>query len=605
VILGLALLEPPLQARLEEQDGAFTALAREVTPPLEQTLTPQGVQLWPLLGVQLRAEKPAQKQPEVDPAVTETQPAPERIALDQTVPMQTDGPARIDQLQRRGFARVLAARLRYMRATDTGCFLVHLGGKWGSGKSSLLHFIGEELKVGRQLPLFGGRTPRHDTRWIVVDFNAWQHQRIVPPWWWLLCTVETQGRNTLWRLDRPRAVLFHLRRAWWRASAGIWWYVTGLIGAAVVGAIWLWWSSPVTVLHMPKHPLGWFTSAAAGVSGAIVIVGALRGMARTMTTRSARRAREYLRQARDPMQAAKEHFADVVSWLRYPVAIFVDDLDRCRGAYVVELLEGVQTLFRGVPIVYVVAADPDWLADSYAKEYRAFVSLQDEPGRPLGYLFLEKTFQLSASVPGMGDGVLSRFWKGLIQRDGPLDEATLDQARAAADAAFARLETQDEIQAEIERDPGSTPAEQQARHEAMAMKLAAPEHREEVEHVLAPFSALLDRNPRSLKRLVNAFGVARDIEILSGWNVGGDVSQQHETALWAILSLRWPRLVEHLEVNHADIEAIGNGSVPRGVPNELRPLFDDPRVIRVVQGDAPNVQAKLDHRVVERCAGLF
>lgn len=151
--------------------------------------------------------------------------------------------------------------------------------------------------------------------------------------------------------------------------------------------------------------------------------------------------------------------------------------------------------------------------------------------------------------------------------------------------------------------PGATPAEQQARHEAMAMKLAAPEHREQVEHVLAPFSALLDRNPRALKRLVNAFGVARDLELLSGWNVAGDVPQQHETAVGDPLASLAPAR-----------------RAPRGEPFRHRrdrqrqrparsakgasPSLNDPRVTCVVQGDAPDVQAKLDRGVVERCAGL-
>ena len=72
------------------------------------------------------------------------------------------------------------------------------------------------------------------------------------------------------------------------------------------------------------------------------------------------------------MQAAKAHFADLIDWLHYPVAIFIDDLDRCKGSTVVELLEGVQTLFRDAPVVYLVAADRDWLSDSYAAEYGAF-----------------------------------------------------------------------------------------------------------------------------------------------------------------------------------------------------------------------------------------
>jgi KAP family P-loop domain len=46
-----------------------------------------------------------------------------------------------------------------------------------------------------------------------------------------------------------------------------------------------------------------------------------------------------------------------VKTVNRPVVVFVDDLDRCESKYVVEFLEGIQTLFREAPITYVVAAD--------------------------------------------------------------------------------------------------------------------------------------------------------------------------------------------------------------------------------------------------------
>jgi hypothetical protein len=47
----------------------------------------------------------------------------------------------------------------------------------------------------------------------------------------------------------------------------------------------------------------------------------------------------------------------------------------------------------------VVAADRQWICASFEKEYEAFGKSIGEPGRPLGYLFLDKMFQVSVSVP--------------------------------------------------------------------------------------------------------------------------------------------------------------------------------------------------------------
>ena len=79
--------------------------------------------------------------------------------------------------------------------------------------------------------------------------------------------------------------------------------------------------------------------------------------------------------------------------------MIVDDLDRCKSEYVVALLEGIQTLFADEPVAFVIAADRTWLCQSFATAYGAFDPVVGEPGRPLGYLFLEKTFQVSMSDP--------------------------------------------------------------------------------------------------------------------------------------------------------------------------------------------------------------
>jgi hypothetical protein len=70
------------------------------------------------------------------------------------------------------------------------------------------------------------------------------------------------------------------------------------------------------------------------------------------------------------------------------VAIYIDDLDRCRDEYTVEFLEGVQTIFRREDnLAFVIATDRRWLYSSYQKVYGSFSEAFDELGRPLGYSF--------------------------------------------------------------------------------------------------------------------------------------------------------------------------------------------------------------------------
>src|SRR5581483_4222401 len=112
----------------------------------------------------------------------------------------------------------------------------------------------------------------------------------------------------------------------------------------------------------------------------------------------------------DPLEDVKARFTFLSRHLS-PLAILIDDLDRCRAEYVVELLEGMQTLFVGsrgadepkardesrprrASVAYIVAGEQAWICDSYLHVYSEFAETAKEPGRPFGYVFLERAFDL-------------------------------------------------------------------------------------------------------------------------------------------------------------------------------------------------------------------
>jgi hypothetical protein len=137
----------------------------------------------------------------------------------------------------------------------------------------------------------------------------------------------------------------------------------------------------------------------------------------------------------------------------------------------------------------------------------------------------------------------------------------------------------------------------------MAIIHASRDAQEAQESVLIPFSDLLERNPRALKRLVNAFGIARDLERLKAHNVEEDLVREHETALWTILNLRWPQLGEYLAKHPADVELIVQRTPPKLAPKDLKPLFLDDAVLAVVEGRPKAVHASLNEDVVAGFAG--
>jgi hypothetical protein len=266
----------------------------------------------------------------------------------------------------------------------------------------------------------------------------------------------------------------------------------------------------------------------------------------------------------------------------------------------VELLEGIQTLFREIPVTYVIAADRDWLADSYADEYASFVSVSGEPGRPVGYLFLEKTFQISTGLP-QATNRIDAFWERILRSPTVPGEHDIEQARLAAADALSGLPP-DAVRREVVDNPGNTVAEIQARREVVAVEMVSERAQQANTHTLQPFRPLLgnDPNPRTMKRLVNAYGIARGIETLQGVNLEDDHLREQETALWTILSLRWPKLSTYLAHYPDRLTEIGATKPAGDIPAGLQPLFTDPEVLSVVQGDADGIQAKLTTETLRR-----
>jgi hypothetical protein len=525
--------------------------------------------------------KRATTSPPVSPAAAgDATSPPSREAPEDAVPTHADNPAIVDELGRQSFAKVIAARIRAARGESYEAFLVHLHGPWGAGKTSLLNFLAEELHDD-------------DPRWVVVRFNAWEHQRIAPPWWWLMTALYQQALHELPRRDARR---LRRRELLWRLRGGALGYLMVLLAAVLFVIAWRSGTLDSTTLQ------GVIVATAAILAPVLAIWGAVRGLSRWALATSARLARTYVQHAPDPLGTLRGHFGELVCWIGAPIAILIDDLDRCKSPYVVELLEGIQTLFRDVPVTYVIAADRAWLSDSYESEYDQFTSRADEPGRPLGYLFLEKTFQISANVPSLSDERRLGYWERLIEQwqpNAPSDEE-LHALRASAGREFAGLDTQQAIEDALRRDPGGSPEERLIRSEQAAVRLASRDLQRAQEHALGPFDSLLEPTPRAMKRLVNAYGIQRGVQLLGSGTTRSDRFAQQETALWTILSMRWPVLGEHLAANSDDITLIGQSPPDGAVPEDLRPLFTDKDVIAVAGGDAKGVDAELTAAGVRR-----
>ena len=541
----------------------------------------------------------------------EPSPAPAHSSSEETVPAHPDDPAVLDTLARRPFARCIANRMdevwrgRDRRPTrrgeaDTGsggAFMLHLHGPWGSGKSSILNFLRDELQ--------GEHRPRKEERWVVVEFNAWRHQRIRPPWWALIRDVYAQSARQL-----PPLKSLWLRVRWWAWRVRADWLPVAAAAVIITLAVLV-----ITgVLDLFPEPVQTAPGTQAqrqaddawkGVelalkllTGALAAWGTVFAVSRSLAFGSARAAQAYTELKSDPLGPIVRLFQRLTARIGRPVAVFVDDLDRCDGKYVVELLEGIQTLFRTAPVTYVVAADRKWICASFQQGYKDFGDDIGEAGRPLGYLFLDKLFQVSASVPRPAPEVQRAYWAALLRAAGTADASALEarqrEAEKQAEREVGDLKTTEELQAFVQA--ASDPLKQEGRRAVAAQRITTPEaQRETQKHLLEGFADLLEPNPRSMKRLVNAYGLHQATHFLEHRHVAPDA-----LARWTLIELRWPLLADYLAARPEALTAIHDGSEPAGVPDALKPLFKDEAVGAVVRGGSAEA---LDEHTLRQIVG--
>ena len=566
LILGLAQLEPRLGDHLRDA-GFLDLLQEELREPLDAVIP--------------EAAAPA-----------------ERIPVD-SARFLADNPANQDQLYRRPFAGYLATKLRYLRAEEEGSFLIHLDGPWGVGKTSLLNLLRAELA---REPADGRGSRASDTidmerrPWVVVTFNAWQNQRIDPPWWAFLRTLSHQAVRALWRIGRPwRALWFWLVEGGWR----IWMALASAVITGVVLAAIIWF----VFGGFDFRFLGVSSDSLRDIGLLTTLAGTAYVVAQRVLPTSHRAVRAFVQSSRDPMKALAVHFGKLAR-RAYPLAVFIDDLDRCHEEYVVQLLEGIQTLFRDAKVAYVVASDRRWIEASYGVVYERLAKSVGEPGRPLGYLFLHKAFQVSAGVPALNDSVATDYWSGLLESSDQPHIASSEQALTVARQRFAAARSPDEVEQALAGFEGS-PGEYGALAQAGLERLAAPEMRLKTEHALQSLEPLLERNPRAMKRLVNAYDVQRALLIQRGPSQVYVPDLPTKLGLWTIVLGRWPSLAQWLQANPESVDLIlGSSKDPDLLPRdeELKTLLNNREVKRVIQGD--QVGISLSAETIRVLAGL-
>jgi hypothetical protein len=457
-------------------------------------------------------------------------------------PFYSDHPAQKDLLNRQAVAETIATMIASVWDEDVKeenadrSFMVHLHGRWGSGKSSILNFLKSSLLSRNSMKAFSPTKSLRpsDPAWIIVDYNAWRNQNLGPAWWTLTEGIYRQARSQLSGWARIRLIL---RDRWWRITCSYAPYslLSALALALVLSVIWLWRND------LFGEGKSWLVEGLKMLGSMVGVAAAVFAFGLNYQVGSARTAKSYLELSRDPLNPLTKRFGDLIEEIGRPVAVFVDDLDRCNAEFVVELLQTIQTLFRRTRVLYVVAADRDWVCASYQYKYEEFSGSLGEPGKSLGHLFIEKVFQLSIEVPRLTANESNAYWDALInarlippteQIKGIEEEIAAEMEKAETEMAIVEIverHQNDPIRAGIAASKGF-------------QRMQSPALLREREHFLSGYAHLVESNPRAMKRLLNAYGFRRGFEIQALRRSDPDALVR-----WTILENRWPILADYLE----------------------------------------------------------
>jgi len=444
----------------------------------------------------------------------------------------SDSITKNDFLSRRALAKYISKRLRHIypkTENNEGSFFMQLDGSWGSGKSTLLGFIKEELE---QEFKHDGDHRFSDEQWIIVKFNAWENQRLNPPWWFLMKSVYTTTLKKLRTINRINYWRVLINEHFFRINAG-----NNYFYAAVITLI-LFFVASVFGINSKDN---WTELSGVQVVSFIGFLWSLTKFIRSsLVPGSAKAARAFIDDnGKDPMGVLAAHFSKQVNLIGYPLAIFIDDLDRCNREYGIILLEGLQTIFKDAPVVYVVAADRRWLTTMYEMQYKDFAPAIAKPAKPFGLVFLDKTFQLILQLPDISPSQKKRYWNFLLKVVNKKENEEDNIEIVEINKKINETSTNRQKIKLAENVLGSDEAKQRVKENVIG-SISIKEEERMIEHKLQNFVNLIEPNPRAMKRLINDISTTKAVNYLYNTDINEDL-----LILWTILKQQHPSLAAY------------------------------------------------------------
>jgi tetratricopeptide (TPR) repeat protein len=542
-----------------------------------------------------------------------------------------------------GFAPLVSGLHSLLNARSTSLPLtIAVTAPCGAGKSSVMLQLLNRLKRRAAQaqqprlrvrdafpPVFGREWPHASAEaqrevWWTVYFDAWKYERTERLWAALAMAMYEQPRAQMSGRERLvfRVGLECRRLGWPRFLLKA---ILPILAAAVAIAVAVA-ASPPAVAVLP--------AALATVIVAVATVAHILGAASDPFKRALQR---YVSHPDYAQQLGFTHEADqdiaaltrtLAPTPRHAIAVFVDDLDRCSSAHLVEVVEAMNQIFSvsGRPIVFVLGMDREVVSASIDTAYAETVARlreSDDRWQSFGSDFLSKLVQLSVAVPPPAPAAIRQLLAHVTgtrpppeaagtpgnhpQARGEAADPRDDEQVSALKDAIAAKEPQslaevgdiaDELATERRGDVTTVlvtnPDEQPVLPPSFGMAPGAPLQEAErqlraeliasdsPDVVAAEYEVLryLSANPRQIKRFDNAF---RPQLYVASADPAADLKYEVDQLIalgkWVAIRLRWPDLAKDLDkepflIDALEAHANGTEAAETVAPEEIARLRD-------------------------------
>lgn len=495
-------------------------------------------------------------------------------------------------------------------------FLIHVGGRWGAGKTTIAADLRQRISL-----IDGKGLNSSDLRhWQTAYLSAWSAEAIGQPWLSLAMAMREailRGRS---RFGRMRYIV---REANFRVPK--WWaYLIAVLAVAafcvlVFGRI----SSFFTTALQSSGAQQRSTSTvqivsvvASMVTLAIPLVAVFAGIRsrvrRLLRIWSTRGLSESIQEEWEIGNLPKKYVHWMRERLEHDLLLVVDDLDRCSSSYAVNVLAALQVTLRAdfgkvgerrntyrskhnFVICAVILSERQQLEK--AVEDAMFPGrADDEQWKSRGAAFLQKVVLGSVSIPRLSGEHRHTFVEQVIAMGHQTSVSRMEgelrsEGLALINEEVAPVNATSHNRSERERPKRPSKLTERIRGIATLgrdeeMEDVSPPGSAEDRHLLSEqdvlvreFGRVMDPSPRGIKRTLVGYFLSR--ALIHALPLDFDVSDR-DIMRWTILSIRWPKLVEALQSGVSPHKAISECRDPQERSEMESLLEDDGPIVKLI-----------------------